>query len=703
MMSPKRSIAILFAVVMVTLGVFNSYGQNRYENSANYVSALKAIEENRYDDAYDFLSNEVAVHPDNGYAYILLTRFHFAVNDYEKAIESATEAINCLPANDKKSKSEAYVQRALAKARLDENESALDDFNKAVDMCPKETEFLLARAEFFNHVEKYDESDSDFRRVLALESDNANAQVGLGRNKIGRGEYQEAVNYFSRVLPNVSGISDAYAYRAVAYFGLEKYENCSADVVKALSIDGNDMAFKLLTDVAPKCLNSTIAKLEIEMQKSPKEPLWPFSIGIAYESSGKYSNAISSYKKAYQLNKDSNLAERISDCYVALGDYDNAKKYIDYAIELDAENADLYVSKAGISLNKKDYKDAVAQINKAIELGDKSADNYFLRGWIKELGEDFDGALEDYTECISSNFEYYPAYFNRGKIYKKRGYSDRARRDFEKCVELDNEPNEDSYAHFALAFLGRKDEAIAFTQKVLEKDSSASSLYSAACIYSLVDEKETAIEYLEKALKAGFRDYDQLMIDTDLDNIRGEEGYKKLVAQYITKTEYIEEGQRLKDYSASGDEEDERSNLDAPTKAEEPAEQAVASGQECQFNYTSTHGINKIAAELNGLPITINFINSNSGVHISVYEANFLLSNNYISSSDIIKQDPKVKGIPVGSTVVLHELVIGDITLTNIRVKVVTNDNVPFALGLKVFSSYTNITVKDGVVKMNKK
>lgn len=699
MTSPARIATIIVTTLMVTVGAYRAYGQNRYENSANYVSALKALQEERYKEAYDFLSKEVAVHPDNGYAYILLARFHTAVNDYEDAIEDATEAINNLPATDIINVARAYVARANAKVALDQ-QSALDDFNRAIDLCPKEIEFLLSRANYFHFCEKFDESDSDYRRTLALESDNATAQIGLGRNKIGRKDYQEAVSYFTRIQPNFPKNSDIYAFRAQAYFALEKYENSATDLVKALSIDGNERAFRLLSAVAPHCLSSTVAKLEKEMQKKPEEPLYPLCIGMVYEDSDKYSNAISAYKKAYNLDKNSELAKRISDCYLELGDLDNANKYIDYAIELNADEPSYYASKASICLSKEDYQGAIEQINIAIEKDGSNAANYFVRGWIKGMDEDYDGALEDYTKCISIDDAFTPAYLERGRIYQKRGYMERVRRDFEKCVELDTDGDE-GIAYYALAYLGRKEEAIASIQKGLEKKSSASTLYNASCVYSILDEKEAGIEYLEKAIKAGYRDFKHIADDPDLDNIRGEEGYKRIVATYITKMEYVDESNRLKEMNIAVFDDsaaEETASEEAPVQ-----QQGTGYGKEYSFTYTTSHGVNKVASQLNGLPLSITFINSNAGVNISVYEANFLLNNRFISSSDIIKNDPKTAGIPVGSTVVLHQLVLGDITLTNIRARVVTNDNIPFSFGLKLFSSYTNISVQNDTVTMNKK
>lgn len=55
-------------------------------------------------------------------------------------------------------------------------------------------------------------------------------------------------------------------------------------------------------------------------------------------------------------------------------------------------------------------------------------------------------------------------------------------------------------------------------------------LYNMACLLSLKGDKAAAVEYLRKAVETGFKDRDWIQLDGDLDAIRGEEGYRKLIA-----------------------------------------------------------------------------------------------------------------------------------------------------------------------------
>lgn len=63
-----------------------------------------------------------------------------------------------------------------------------------------------------------------------------------------------------------------------------------------------------------------------------------------------------------------------------------------------------------------------------------------------------------------------------------------------------------------------------------EVDFAGNALYNLACLKSLDGQKAEAVEWLGKAVRGGFRDREWIKRDKDLDAIRGEAGYKALLA-----------------------------------------------------------------------------------------------------------------------------------------------------------------------------
>jgi hypothetical protein len=55
------------------------------------------------------------------------------------------------------------------------------------------------------------------------------------------------------------------------------------------------------------------------------------------------------------------------------------------------------------------------------------------------------------------------------------------------------------------------------------------SWYNLACVYSLKKDKYNALEYFRTAVEKGFNDLANIKKDTDLDFIRNEEEFKKII------------------------------------------------------------------------------------------------------------------------------------------------------------------------------
>jgi len=53
--------------------------------------------------------------------------------------------------------------------------------------------------------------------------------------------------------------------------------------------------------------------------------------------------------------------------------------------------------------------------------------------------------------------------------------------------------------------------------------------YNLSCVYSLLNNKQMAIFYLDKAIKGGYADYAHLQKDSDFDNIRNDKAFKELI------------------------------------------------------------------------------------------------------------------------------------------------------------------------------
>ncbi|WP_295652461.1 hypothetical protein [uncultured Mucilaginibacter sp.] len=83
------------------------------------------------------------------------------------------------------------------------------------------------------------------------------------------------------------------------------------------------------------------------------------------------------------------------------------------------------------------------------------------------------------------------------------------------------------------------------------KGNYNSAWYNLACVYSLLNDKETALNMLEKSIKLGFIWYDTIMKDSDMDNIRHEARFAALVQSLRETGDYLYILRKAEKYNAA--------------------------------------------------------------------------------------------------------------------------------------------------------
>jgi tetratricopeptide (TPR) repeat protein len=158
---------------------------------------------------------------------------------------------------------------------------------------------------------------------------------------------------------------------------------------------------------------------------------------------------------------------------------------------------------------------------------------YAQRGWTYKFAHKFDEALTDYNKAIEISPEETDTYLHRGKLFALMNNPENAKKDYETVILQDSVIHHGGNCRqYALWYLGKKDEAIEWQNKILEKYPTEGNYYDASCLYSLMEEKEQALKYLELAFKNGYRDFHHIQVDDDMDNIRELPEFKSLVKKY---------------------------------------------------------------------------------------------------------------------------------------------------------------------------
>ena len=639
-------------------------------DSYNYSRGVEAINNNNAEEALDYLNKEINEHPDNGYAFAWIALVRNYNEEFGRALTAANVAVKKISSKDKEYKAFAYGTRAQVYLNLEDTIQALKDYSQAINIVPDDDRFYNQRAQVYYEQGKYDLADKDYLKMISLKEGDVMGYMGIGRNANAQKRYEDAIKQFDYVVKLEPNYSSAYSFRAESYIGLKKYNEAIDDVISALGIDRDRKAFYELQELADSAFEQTVAKLKVQKIKEPNEQSWDYDLGIVYERAAKYNKAIAYYKES--LEKESNIitASRISSCYDDLGDYDKALEYCNQAIALDSVKANYLYEKANILDNAGRTQEAIKTMSDYIANTPDEPAGYYQRGWFKDHSGDIEGALEDYTMAITLQPNVAYAYLNRGVLYRLKGENAKAESDFKQVVRLDSIPEEAECSFYAYYYLGQKDKAIEILNTILDKDKKG-NCYDAACLYSVMGEKEKALSYLRQSLEDGYRRFAHIKRDRDLNNIRNTEEFKVLMKEYEEK--------HLQEIAADADGDDSSYEL----KVEE-------------IPFTKESGVCKVKCAINGLPLHFIFDTGAADVSISSVEATFMAKNDFLSSSDIIgKQNYQTAdgNITEGTIINLKDVKLGSLHLNNIKASVVRNQAAPLLLGQSVLSKLGKIEI----------
>jgi len=208
------------------------------------------------------------------------------------------------------------------------------------------------------------------------------------------------------------------------------------------------------------------------------------------------------------------------------------------AVELDPDSAEAHTSRGIAETLRKDFAAAQEEFEIAIRLNPDLYDALYFYGRSFFAQGNMQRAAEFFAKAARVNPGDYQARANLGGCLKALGRLDEARRAYEEswraaelAIEADPKNSRALYlgagsligtgdVHRGMEWLSR---AIAVAPE------ETGTLYNVACSYSILGEKEKAIEILESAVRNGFGHKEWIENDPDFARLRGEPRFVALI------------------------------------------------------------------------------------------------------------------------------------------------------------------------------
>ena len=668
----KRAFIVLFFLMSL---FFKAHSEDiKRPNIYNVQRAIEALDNNNKEEALEYIDKELSSNPKSGYAKTWKALIQTDNQEYSYALTTIDEAIKYLPKKDNEYLALAYGIKGMIYTNIEEYDKAISVYEKAIEKCPNDINLYEKRAELYYRLGDYDLSDKDYDKIIKLDEGYITAYMGIGRNKSEQGLYDDAIKTFDYVIKLANDYSSAYSFRAECQIKKHNYNLAIDDILKALSIDGDDKAFYLMVELAQKNNSELLTKLKIKQVKEPNEPYWPYCIGVVYENLEKYDQAIIYYSKSLEIERDPIIYNRLSECYYSLGNFTKSLELIDNALETDSLNNNYLFTKSDILYELGKVDRAIKTMDLYITNDPEFYGGYYRRGFYKQNIKDYTGAIEDYTTSIILNPNNAYSYIGRADMYRQTGDKEKYLSDCRKIIEIDTIPQINSCAQFAFLELGEIEKAKEFMNKIIELDTNnEGAYYDAACLYSRIGDKDKALLNLRLCLEKGFRRFYHIELDDDLDFIRNEKEFKELIDKY--KNEVKNKSQIEIAYK--------QKNIEIP--------------------FIKDGNVLSVKCKINNLPLYFIFDTGATDISLSDVEAAFMIKNNYISEKDIIGRQQYLTAdgsIIEGTVINLKKIELGELELNNIKASVVKNQKAPLLLGQSVFNKMGKFEIDNEKMKI---
>lgn len=260
-----------------------------------------------------------------------------------------------------------------------------------------------------------------------------------------------------------------------------------------------------------------------------------------------YEHAIRMYQQAIDLDPKYALAYAgIADAYSHLfryadGSRSNAEKALEVsekAVALDPDSSEARASRGLAMFINEEYVEAEREFEKARELNPNLYEAYYYSGLAYSSQGEFEKAVDMYTKAKEVNPADYQATIFLAQAFASLGRRHdemRARLSSLDLIQRHLEMNpHDTRALYVganqLCNVGELEKGRELAERALGQDENEPIvLYNVACFFAMQGDPERSLELLTRAVERGWGDRAWLETDSDLDSLREDERFKRLL------------------------------------------------------------------------------------------------------------------------------------------------------------------------------
>lgn len=308
---------------------------------------------------------------------------------------------------------EYFYDQGKEASRVGNTKASLDNYNLAIQIDPTYADAYARRCGSHLRLEDDDRARADCQRAIDLDPDNSIANLNWGNYYTEQRNLDEANPYYTKAIELSSreiqlqpNNADAYYHRGAARLRLADYPGAIEDATQAIKLD-------------PEYVEAYITRCQAQGQLSQHEA------------------AAQDCKQAAAINPNhyvahTSLCNNLSNA----GQYAAAIESCTHALQINPNDSYGYNNRGVVYLKMGNYPLATNDYRQAIQHDAKDAVAYHNLGDVLSIQGDQQGAIDAYTHAIANNANFAAAFYGRGLRQAALSNTDAAVADLQQSADL---------------------------------------------------------------------------------------------------------------------------------------------------------------------------------------------------------------------------------------------------------------------------
>ena len=449
-------------------------------------------------------------------------------------------------------------QQACSAEHEQDLKTAISMLEKAIEISGDDAMLYTKLAGIYSEIDEFDKALANYNKVIKINPDDAFIYISIGSIYESQGKYKEALETYSKALDIFPEYKYNYFNLGNVNYQLKNYKDAISDYNLFLETYSAHIEARenlAASYLALKDYSNSEAQYKIIYDKNPDNFKHYYEYGISLLNNNDSEKAVKFLEKAIELDAENDSAHLgLAQAYQDLGKNDMSYEQYQIVLKRIPNLNTVRLDYANLLADMDKNTEAVEQYNMYIKAFPNDIKGYInVAGVYKKL-QNYDKAIENYLIAISKDSENINLKKDIANCYhNKKDYKTALKYYDEVLAAVPDDFNIKFNKALALHALNQYEDAITLYKDLLAvknekviKNNLNDALVSRGHELVSADIPDEAISYFKEAIKGGYSEgyvYYGLAKAYRLkgDNTKAAENYEKAIAIDPEKTAYSSE------------------------------------------------------------------------------------------------------------------------------------------------------------------